>query len=356
MNYHDQLTGLYNRRFFEEELKRLDTERNLPISVIMADVNGLKLYNDAFGHAAGDKLLVKAAELIKGECREDEIIARLGGDEFVILLPKTNSQEAEKIIERMKTSISKIRFKSLKLSISFGWGTKAYIEQNMREVIQNAEDYMYRSKLSERSRIREKTAKTIIGSFHKRNKTEEQHSKRVSYFCRAIGMEMGLKESELAELETAGFLHDIGKIAVDEKILNKQGSLEAGEWNEIKRHPEVGYRILRSLNDNVELAEFVLAHHERWDGEGYPKGLKGEKIPLQSRIIMVANAYDVMTIGRAYKKPISKESAVLEIRENSGTKFDPKIAEIFIEKVIHKVPDLIDIYETGNNHLFLTEP
>lgn len=336
MSYHDQLTGIYNRRFFEEEMKRLDTERNLPISVIMADVNGLKLYNDAFGHTEGDKLLIKTAEIIKKQCRADEIVARLGGDEFVILLPRTKSEQAEKIIKRIKTESSSIRLQSMELSISFGWETKKDVSLDISEIFKRAEDSMYRNKLFESPSVRGKTIQAIINSLHEKNKREEQHSQRVSYLCEAIGTEMNLSENELNELRTIGLLHDIGKIAIDEKILNKPDRLTIEEWNEIKRHPEIGYRILSSVNDMAELAEFVLAHHERWDGEGYPKGLKGEEIPLQSRIIAVADSYDAMTSERSYREPLSEKAAVLELKRNAASQFDPEIVRIFIEKVKHK--------------------
>jgi len=335
MNYHDPLTGLYNRRFFEEELKRLDTERNLPISLIMADVNGLKLFNDAFGHAEGDKLLVKAAEIIRKELREDEILARLGGDELVILLPRTDSEEANKIVNRIRASISNIRLKSIELSISFGWATKNSADQHMNDILKNAEDYMYRNKLFESPDIREKRIKAIINSFYDNNSEEEQHSKRVSSLCEATGAAMGMDEAALKELRTLGLLHDIGKIAIDNSILNKSDQLTKEEWNEIRRHPEIGYRILSSVNDMAELAEFILAHHERWDGKGYPKGIKGTDIPLQARITAVADAYDAMTSKRAYRDPLPESAAVDELEKNAGTQFDPEIVRVFINKVIN---------------------
>lgn len=303
----------------------------------MADVNGLKLYNDAFGHLEGDKLLIKTAEIIRKECREDEIIARLGGDEFVILLPKTDSESAEKVIKRIKASSSGMRLQYMELSISFGWETKKSIDQDINEIRKNAEDYMYRNKLFESPSIRGKRVQTIINSLHEKNKREEQHGKRVSCLCEAIGIAMERSQSELNELKTVGLLHDIGKIAIDDKILNKPGQLTNEEWNEIKRHPEIGYRILSSVNDTAELAELVLAHHERWDGKGYPKGLKGEEIPLQARIIAIADAYDAMTSERAYRNSLSEEAALEELRENAGTQFDPEIIRVFIEKMPYKI-------------------
>ncbi len=336
MSYHDQLTGLYNRRFFEEELKRLDTERNLPISVIMADVNGLKLYNDAFGHNEGDNLLIKAAEQIKRECRGDEIVARLGGDEFVVLLPRTNWEEAEKVAKRIKAAASTIKLKNLELSISFGWDTKKSRGQDISGVFKNAEDNMYKNKLHERSGINAKTVQEIVNSFHRENKTEELHAKRVSLLCEAIGMAMELSNKELNRLKVAGLFHDVGKIALDEFVLNKPGPLTDEEWNEMKRHPEIGYRILRSVSDKEELAEIVLAHHERWDGMGYPNGLEGERIPLSARIIVVAGAYDSMTSQRAYRNPLSEEKAAEELKKNAGTQFDPEIVRVFVGRELYK--------------------
>ncbi|MDD3705943.1 MAG: diguanylate cyclase [Clostridiaceae bacterium] len=334
MNYHDQLTGLYNRRFFEEELKRLDTERNLPISLIMADVNGLKLYNDAFGHIEGDKLLVKAAEVIRKELRESEIVARWGGDEIVILLPGIDLSEANRIVERIKTSISNIRMKDMELSISFGCDTKSSAGQNINDIQKNAENYMYRNKLVESPGVKGKTINAIIDSLYRNSYEEEKHSMAVGSLCESIGAAMGMGRIEMCGLRTLGLLHDIGKFAIDNSILNKQGRLSKEELNEIKRHPEIGYRILSSANDMAELAEFVLAHHERWDGKGYPKGLKGEEIPLQARIAAVAEAYDAMTGERAYRKALSEKKAVEELEKNSGTQFDPEIVQVFIEKVL----------------------
>ncbi|MGE5544515.1 MAG: PAS domain S-box protein [Bacillota bacterium] len=334
LSYHDQLTGLYNRRFFEEEKKRLDTPRNLPITLVMADVNGLKLTNDAFGHSVGDELLRRAAEVIKKELRADDIIARIGGDEFCILLPKTSSREAEGIIKRIRKAVAQEKVGNAVLSISFGWGTKQESGEDMDQVFKRAEDEMYRYKLSESTGMRYQTVKLIIQGLYAKHTREELHSFRVSQLCGEIGSALGLSLEAIRELRTGGLMHDIGKITIDENILEKSGPLTESERLEVNRHVETGYRILSSVNEFAQIAEFVLAHHERWDGWGYPRGLKGEEIPLEARIIAIADAYDAMTTERPYCRALSKEEAIRELRENAGSQFDPVITQVFIEKVL----------------------
>lgn len=336
LSYHDQLTGLYNRRFFEEELNRLDIVRNLPITLVMADLNGLKLTNDAFGHIVGDKLLKKAAELIMKECRADDIVARIGGDEFILLLSKTDTKEAEKIVQRINQTVSNETVDSIVLSVSFGWETKHKPEEKMSTVLKKAEDNMYRRKLFESSSMRIKTIELIINTLYEKDKSEEQHSQRVSELCAAIGYALHLNVEDVSELRTLGLMHDIGMIALDEKIINMPGELNDSEWLEIKRHSETGYRILSSVNETSQLAEYVLAHHERWDGKGYPKGLKGEEIPLQARIIAVADAYDAMTSDRPYRKALTEETTINEIKCNAGLQFDPLIARVLLENITAK--------------------
>ncbi|NTW04909.1 MAG: PAS domain S-box protein [Peptococcaceae bacterium] len=336
LSFHDQLTGLYNRRFFEEELKRLDTVRNLPISLILIDVNGLKLVNDAFGHKFGDELLVRVSQLIAKECREDEIIARIGGDEFILLLSKTDFSQAKEIGKRINDQINIEKIGSVNLSISYGCGTKSTDFEDVSDVFKRAEDKMYQHKLSEKSSIRYETIKVIIKSLYEKNAREQRHSIRVSQICSDIGRAMGLDQDHVSELSTAGLLHDIGKIAIEDKILNKLGSLKECEWKEVKRHPQVGYSILSSLNEYAPLAEYVLAHHERLDGSGYPKGLKREDIPWEARIITIADAYDAMTGEKTYGKSLSVDEAIGELKRNAGTQFDEEIAKIFVEKVLEQ--------------------
>ena len=332
LSFHDQLTGLYNRRFYEEELKRLSTDRNLPLTLVIADVNGLKLTNDAFGHAAGDNLLRKLASILKEVCRQDDIVARIGGDEFILLLPRTDAAEAERIIHRISQAILRQKKELVILSASFGWATQTAVGREMQDVFKEAEDNMYRNKLSESDSVRNNTIHLIVRTLNEKNAREEKHSSRVSEICRAIGRAMALNPHEINGLKTMGLLHDIGKIGIDEKVLNKEGELTAEEWREMKRHSEIGFRILGAVTDFSHLARAVLEHHERWDGSGYPKGLKEREICLEARILAVADAYDAMTQGRPYRKEMSPTDAVAELERQAGRQFDPMVVRLFVEK------------------------
>jgi len=334
LSYHDQLTGLYNRRFYEEELARLDTECNLPLTIAMGDVNGLKLINDSFGFAVGDKLLVKIASVIKKCCRERDIIARLGGDEFVIIFPQTDALEAARILDRIKDLLTEEKVGSISISISFGAETKNSVNEDVQEIIKKTEDHMYRHKIYESSSMRSRTIALIMNTLFEKNDREMLHSKRVSEICESIAIKMEFDKDDVNQIRIAGLMHDIGKIGIDEKILNKPQALDDDEWKEIKKHPEIGYRILNSATEFSEIAGDILSHHERWDGKGYPNGLIGEEIPLRARIIAVADAFDAMTVGRTYRAARSEEAAAQEIARSSGTQFDPQIARVFIELVL----------------------
>ncbi len=331
LSYHDQLTGLYNRRFFEEELRRLDTERNLPLTLVMVDVNGLKLTNDAFGHLVGDALLKMVAQVLKEECRSDDIISRIGGDEFVILLPGTTSEETDRIMYRIRRRLSDERLRDIVISISAGWATKETLEESTHDIFIKAEENMYRKKLTESQSMRNRTIQVILKTLNEKSKREKIHSEKVSEISKRIGEAMDMGHEALNEIGIAGLMHDIGKIAVSEAVLNKPGRLTDAEYDEIKRHPESGYQILKSVDHYSFLADYALSHHERWDGGGYPRGLKGEEIPLIARIICVADAFAAMTSERPYRKAMSEEEAFKELQRHKGTQFDPAIVDVCLK-------------------------
>jgi len=329
LSFHDQLTGLYNRHFLEAQLNLLDTQDNLPFTIVMADVNGLKLTNDAFGHKAGDVLLKKVADILKKECKTSDVAARFGGDEFVMLLPKTTSCQTEKIINRIYESIEAEKQDNIIISVSFGYDTKTTLDQSIDEVLTIAEEHMYRKKLVESQSMRNQTIKVIMQTLLQTNIREKIHSEKVSQISRSIGEAMQLDIDTLKELETAALMHDIGKIAINENVLNKAGPLTAAEYEEIKRHPEIGYHILKSVDAYTNLADYVLSHHERWDGTGYPRGLSGQEIPLVARIIAVADSFEAMIGERTYRNSMNPTAAAAEIKRCSETQFDPDIVNAF---------------------------
>ncbi len=337
LSYHDQMTGLYNRRYYVEKLNKLnDSSESLPLSVVMADVNGLKLCNDAFGHSAGDNLLIEVANAIKNNCREEDIVSRIGGDEFVILLPKTNEKEAGAIVERIKSYIHNKKTGNVYMSVSFGYKTKISSDEDIGLILMQAEENMYRNKVMESDKMKAKTIQLIFKNLYGNNPWEERHSKSVSVLCEKLAIALNLGEQDKKDIKTAGLMHDIGKIALSKDLLMKPDELTDTEKMELMRHSEIGYHILKSTNEYARLAFFVIAHHERIDGKGYPKGLKGHEIPYQAKIISIAESYDTMINKKPYGNTMSMEEAILELKKNVGTQFDKHFTKVFIEKVLLK--------------------
>jgi len=339
MSYQDELTQLYNRRFFNEEVKRLDVKRNLPLGIILADVNGLKLINDSFGHQVGDEFLIKIAKAFKNELRGDEIIARLGGDEFAILIPRTRQENILKIIQRIQEAFSRIEINDIKFSVACGFALKENNEESTHITFKRAEDIMYQNKLLMKSNYHKNAIEGIITTLHEKHPREESHSSRVRYYMEMFIEAEAFDISNKALLETTGMLHDIGKIALDYSILEKPGTLDSDEFEAVKKHPEVGYRILSSAGVYQEILEGILYHHERYDGEGYPEGLKGEEIPILARILTVCDAYDAMRSDRPYREALTTDEAINELIKCSGTQFDPMITDFFI-KVLHEKKEI----------------
>ncbi|MDD3416349.1 MAG: diguanylate cyclase [Lachnospiraceae bacterium] len=333
LSYRDQLTGLYNRRYFDMEMKRLSDSKYIPMSVTMGDVNGLKLINDSFGHATGDIYIKKIAELLEKIYTNQHVICRHGGDEFIILSPNTAEEEAQKHVLEFKKMAEQIKIREINISVSFGYATKSVEDVSLQDIIKKAEDYMYRNKMLESQSMRGAAIYTIITTLHEKNSREERHSQRVSVLCEMMGNALHLPEDQVKELKVAGLLHDIGKVAIEESILNKEGKLTKEEWEKMKQHSEIGYRILSTVNSMSEMAEYVLAHHERLDGSGYPKKLKGDEIPLQSRIIAIADSFDAMVSERSYKDSLTKEEAIEELKRNVNIQFSKELVDVFVEVI-----------------------
>jgi diguanylate cyclase (GGDEF)-like protein len=329
LSFYDDLTGLFNRTFFEEELTRLDIEKQYPISIILSDINGLKFVNDAFGRREGDELLVSTAKIIENSCRDEDIVCRWGGDEFAILLPRCTDEDAEKICQRIKKSALNNDRNFIPISLALGIATKNKAEEKIQEIIKQAEDRMNRNKLLETKSSRSSILASLQKTLQEKTHETEEHELRLQNLALKIGKAIGLSGSELDELVLLAALHDIGKIAIPDHILKKPGSLTSEEWVIMKSHSEIGYRIALACPELTLISELILTHHERWDGTGYPRGLENEEIPLLSRILSIIDAYDAMTNNRPYRKATTPSEAIKELLQNAGKQFDPKLVEIF---------------------------
>jgi len=294
----------------------------------------LKLINDAFGHEAGDKLIKNAASILSKCCRERDILFRTGGDEFVILMPRTNRQEALLMFHTIQQAFIRESHKreNYYMSISLGFNTKEVPAEDIKKVIKIAEDNMYKHKLLEHKSSHSAIISMIKTTMFNFSNETEAHANRLSELARKIGLKLELSRTEMDELELLATLHDIGKLGIDGHILNKTEPLNEAEWAEMKKHTEIGFRIAMSTQELAPIAYYILSHHERWDGSGYPNGLKGEQIPLLSRILSVIDAYDAMTSKRIYSVAKSREEACDELKKNAGSQFDPHIVDIFLSE------------------------
>jgi diguanylate cyclase (GGDEF)-like protein/PAS domain S-box-containing protein len=328
LSTHDTLTGLYNRAYFEEELRRLEKSHFFPVSFVICDLDGLKVVNDALGHERGDELLRRAAAAIAACLRASDVVARVGGDEFVVLLPGTDRKGAEAVAERILAEVEEdnLSHPELPLSLSIGTAAAQDASVSLWSVYKEADDAMYRDKLARGREPRLAVLRVLKAVLAEK----DLHSERLREMACALGEAVGLSREEMDRLCLLVEVHDIGKLGVPRHILLKPGTLSTEEWKEVKRHPEIGYRIALSSPELASVADLILQCRERWDGTGYPQGLRGEEIHLLCRILAVVEAYEVMTTDRPYRRALSHQEAVAELKRGAGRQFDPKLVEIFL--------------------------
>jgi diguanylate cyclase (GGDEF)-like protein len=306
---------------------------------MMIDVNGLKIINDAYGHQVGDQVLHQIAKTFKDIIQKRGIISRIGGDEFTIIIPKTSNQELETYKNQLAEAVSKLTIKNVSLSVSIGYAVKTDDSKDMAEIMREAENIMYRYKLIDGDSARNQTIQAIHKTLTDKFELERTHSERVAYISKKMGEALKIHRDDLRELEMSGLFHDIGKISIPDYVLYKPARLTKEEFEIIKEHTRNGYMILRAAGEYSDLAENALYHHEHYDGGGYPEGLKGEAIPLQSRIICIADAFEAMTANRPYRKGLSFEYAKEELIRYKGTQFDPHLVDVFIRDVYPHLKD-----------------
>ncbi len=330
----DMLTGLFNRLYFDEQVSKigsLDVEDKLPIAIVKGDINSIKMINDVLGKKMGDKLIVKMANIIKDIVPENSLIARVGGDEFGIILFNTKEELVIKMIKAIKKRCEDEGEGINNLSICLGYSIMENKEKSIDKHLEYADNFMYRKKMMESKSARSSIVDSLKVALEQSNYETKEHAERTRELASKLALKIGMKENRLSDIEMLALLHDIGKLAIPDSILMKPEKLTDEEFEVIKTHSQKGYEIAVSSPNLLNIAEGILHHHERWDGRGYPDGLKGEEIPIESRIITIIDSYDVMTNDRPYHKAMTQEKAIEELLRCKGSQFDPELVDLMIE-------------------------
>jgi len=317
LSMRDQLTGLYNRPYFDDMLNSMNTESSYPVTIIVADLDGLKLINDTLGHEHGDKMLLDCADIFKNNLYSEDLLARIGGDEFVVILPQTDRITGESVVKRIKNSFYNYNLSnnSLPLSMSIGLATAEDKRTSLMELYREADDLVYLDKMQTGAGAKSQIIDSFMVALDERDFITGGHARRLEEKCKEIGHKLNLSPKKFSRLMLLAKVHDLGKVGIPDHILYKKGSLNEDEWKIMRKHTEKGHRIASASSDLQGIADLILKHHERWDGKGYPLGLKGFEIPIECRILAVVDAFDAMTSERPYKKPKSEKRALEELKK-----------------------------------------
>lgn len=354
----DELTGLYNHRYFQEFLQKSIDEadkKKQEVSLLFMDIDYFKNFNDINGHQAGDLLLKEISQILKYCIRDTDAVARYGGEEFAVILPNTTEKNALKIGERIRSSIQSTYFKGQEnqpdKNITISIGVSSYPKRaiSKHQLINTADDALYRAKSFNRNRVElyhsvldelsenrdinidtVKSLKYFINMINIKDRYTYGHTERVVIYSKYFGEYINLTEEEKIKLQVSAYLHDIGKLEIPEEVLNKKEKLTQSERQMFINHPQVGVDLIKNIEQLSEFKLIIKHHHERYDGNGYPSGLKGLDIPYLSRILTIVDSFDAMTSNRTYNKVKTKEEAIKELRDQAGKQFDPDLVEKFI--------------------------
>lgn len=333
IGFHDMLTGLKNRSYFDEEMYQIEKDKITPLCMILFDIDGLKLVNDALGHERGDFYLIQLAGILKECFRDADILSRIGGDEFAVVKKGVDSDYVKLACTEMSQKIDQLNLNNdvISLSVSYGYTISGDIPIKTKELFSEADRKMSRAKLHKSQSIRSTIVNTVMKVLAERDFITEGHTDRIQDLASLLGRHIGLPENRISDLRLLGRFHDIGKVGIKDDILFKPNKLTPEETTEMHKHCEIGRRIALASPDLAHITDWILMHHEWWNGNGYPLGLSGEEIPLECRIISIVDAYDTMTHERLYKAAMSQEEAILELKRNAGTQFDPYLVEMLSE-------------------------
>ena len=341
---------------------------NEKLSLIFMDIDYFKHYNDLYGHQKGDEALKKIGKLLKNIARENDLVARYGGEEFAIILPNTSEEEATKIAERIRNKVEKTYFEgqenqpNANFTVSVGIAAFPDKAKSELELVKCADDALYRAKFFHKNRVEtyvsvldelkrdlneeENTLvtsiKTLISIINAKDKYTYSHVERVVIYSRLMAKKLELSEDEKKQLIYGAYMHDIGKINIPNEILTKKMRLTKEEWEILKQHPKDGVEIIKSVNSLKNVVPLILYHHERYDGFGYPVGLKEKEIPYLARVLTVIDSFDAMTSSRPYNKRKTYDEGLIELERCSGTQFDPEIVCIFSEVVKENINEIQD--------------
>ena len=370
----DEITGLFNRQHFEERLKEEVSRHSRygdVFSIFMLDLDNFKAYNDVYGHPAGDILLNHVGGIVKNSVRDADQAFRYGGDEVVVILPQTARDDAYVVAERVREQIAgEMEKKAITVTCSIGLASYPTDGVITGELVDVADSALYYAKRTGGNRVylSSKIPSEPVdegGIYGKRNGLSAiyalvsaveardpyiyGHSRKVSTYAGALAEAIGLSPDEVSKVSTAALLHDIGKIGIPDNVLNKKKKLNGENWEVIKTHPRLGANIIGNIPHLVPCVSSILHHHERWDGGGYPEGLKGEEIPIGARILAVADSFEAMTSARPYRHALSREEVVKELRQGAGIQFDPYLVEVFIGIIKAGLPGRMKIGQDSSS-------
>jgi len=329
--YHDSLTGCYNRLYFDHVISTFEDESKLPMTFVLADVNGMKHVNDVLGHEAGDELLKAMAGVIRDTVGDEGQVFRWGGDEFLVVMSNVERKTALRFVANVRKAVGQLDDGDVSASMALGVGTRISLTQSVADTIQRAESRMFRNKFMEVTSPRGALVHSLRKALAESTHETDEHSSRMRFLAVELAHTLGLSDNSIDDLSLLCVLHDIGKVGIPDQILQKAGPLSPEEWEIMRTHPEIGSRIVEGSAELSHVANAILSHHERWDGNGYPRNLEGAEIPLAARVLAVVDAYDAMVSDRPYRRALPHHEAMDEIQRNSGTQFDPDLVHVFAE-------------------------